>query len=153
MNSLPVQNVLSRLEHVRQTTDHQWFAYCPHGHRSQSKASRKLAIKEGDDGQVMLHCHAGCDIDHIVGLLGLEMKDLWPPHTDVMLKVGLKETLKRRDSLKLLAAEGLKLSMGANDLLRGKQLSEDDLETLRRSSRYVYAAIRDLYVRGSKHGK
>ena len=36
-----------------------------------------LVATEGDDGRVLLHCHAGCEFTEIVQALGLEMKDVF----------------------------------------------------------------------------
>jgi hypothetical protein len=36
-------------------------------------------VRVGDDGRVLLHCHAGCEPGAIVRALGLEMRDLFVP--------------------------------------------------------------------------
>lgn len=36
-----------------------------------------LSVGEGDNGTVLLYCHAGCDTKDVVAALGLEMKDLF----------------------------------------------------------------------------
>ncbi len=49
-------------------------AKCPaHDDRKNS-----LSIREGDDGRVLLHCFARCDVARIVAALGLTMRDLFP---------------------------------------------------------------------------
>lgn len=54
--------------------DHQKSARCPaHDDRSPS-----LAISEGEDGRVIVHCHAGCSLDAILSSLGLAERDLFP---------------------------------------------------------------------------
>ena len=40
--------------------------------------SPSLVIGIGDDGRVLLHCHAGCSTGAVVESLGLEAKDLFP---------------------------------------------------------------------------
>ena len=51
-----------------------WSARCPaHDDRDPS-----LSIGIGTDGRVLLHCHAGCPAEAIVGTLGLAMRDLMP---------------------------------------------------------------------------
>ena len=51
-----------------------WIACCPaHDDRNPS-----LSITDGDDGKVLLHCHAGCSVDQIVSAAGLDLKDLFP---------------------------------------------------------------------------
>src|SRR4051812_14692581 len=50
-----------------------WMARCPvHDDRQAS-----LSIHEGTDGRVLLHCHAGCEVEAVVGALHLELRDLF----------------------------------------------------------------------------
>lgn len=53
------------------------FAKCP-GHED-TKAS--LAIKVGDDGRVLLKCHAGCTNADVVERLGMKMSELFADDT------------------------------------------------------------------------
>jgi hypothetical protein len=45
-----------------------------------------LSLGEGDDGRILVHCHAGCDTSAVLGALGLVMRDLFtdrdPEHDD-----------------------------------------------------------------------
>ncbi len=69
----PIDLVLSRLDGVRRTGDG-YTAHCPaHDDRQQS-----LSIGEGRNGEVLLHCFAGCRTEDIVAALGLAMSDLFP---------------------------------------------------------------------------
>lgn len=69
---MTTHDILSRLEGVRGGHG-QWTARCPaHDDRQNS-----LSVSEGKDGRVLLHCHAGCDLDAITGALGLAAKDLF----------------------------------------------------------------------------
>ena len=71
--SRPVDRVLAALRGVRETSSG-WLARCPaHADRDPS-----LMVGEGDDGRVLLHCHAGCATEDVVRALGLEMNDLFP---------------------------------------------------------------------------
>lgn len=75
--STPVQKVLAGLARVGRSGNG-WSACCPaHDDRNPS-----LSISEGDDGRVLLYCHAGCAVADVVGALGLEMADLSPAATD-----------------------------------------------------------------------
>ena len=56
MNALDV--LLERLERVTQTPSG-WMARCP-GHEDRHPS---LSIREGDDGRILIHCHAGCTPD------------------------------------------------------------------------------------------
>jgi len=51
-----------------------WQAHCPaHEDRNAS-----LSISEGDDGRVLIHCHAGCSFDAITTAMGMSPGDLFP---------------------------------------------------------------------------
>jgi hypothetical protein len=54
-----------------------WVARCPahEDHRA------SLSLTAGDDGRVLLHCHAGCPVDAIVSALGLTTSDLFASDT------------------------------------------------------------------------
>jgi 5S rRNA maturation endonuclease (ribonuclease M5) len=69
-----VQEFLARLQGVK-PTDKGWEAKCPaHDDRHAS-----LTVAEGDDGRVLVRCHAGtgCSFEEIVGALGLKPGDLF----------------------------------------------------------------------------
>jgi 5S rRNA maturation endonuclease (ribonuclease M5) len=64
--------LLDRLERVKRAGKG-WEACCPaHEDRNPS-----LSISVGDDGRVLLFCHAGCSVDAIVAKLGLSLSDLF----------------------------------------------------------------------------
>ncbi len=68
-----VELLLERLEGV---LEHNGFhrAFCPaHDDRN----TPNLDIKEGDEGQALVICRAGCKTHEVVGALGLEMGDLF----------------------------------------------------------------------------
>ncbi len=65
--------ILAKLRAVRKTGNG-WLAQCPvHDDRHPS-----LAIAEGDDGRVLVKCHAGCATQATVAALGLRLVDLMP---------------------------------------------------------------------------
>ena len=76
----PVAEVLARLRNrgiEPQRSAQGWTACCPaHDDRSPS-----LSIACGDDGRVLLHCHAGCRFTEIASALGMASKELFPEHT------------------------------------------------------------------------
>jgi len=76
MNSTadPINTVLDRLDGVKQTGAGEYTARCPaHDDRSPS-----LSVGIGDDGRVLLNCHAGCTPESVVRAAGLEWPDLFP---------------------------------------------------------------------------
>ena len=69
-----LEKVLTKLENVKKTPNG-WEACCPaHDDRHAS-----LSIGMGEDGRILLNCHAGCDPEAIVSAIGLKLADLFPP--------------------------------------------------------------------------
>jgi len=71
-----IENVLSRLQGVRQTATGA-MARCP----SHDDQTASLSISQGQDGRVLLKCFAGCDTVTIVERIGLQMCNLFPSKT------------------------------------------------------------------------
>jgi putative DNA primase/helicase len=69
-----VEQVLERLEGVKQERADQWSARCPaHEDRQAS-----LTVSVGRDESVLLHCFADCSLDQIVHAIELDVRDLFP---------------------------------------------------------------------------
>lgn len=67
------EDLLRRLHGVRRSGSG-YVARCPaHEDREPS-----LSVSEGEDGRVLLHCHAGCSTEAVVQALGLRLADLMP---------------------------------------------------------------------------
>lgn len=67
-----INEILHRLQGVKGGSG-QWSARCPaHEDRQNS-----LSVAVGDDGRILLRCHAGCGVETIAGALGLSVKDLF----------------------------------------------------------------------------
>jgi hypothetical protein len=67
-----VQRVLQLLDHVVRHGEG-WSARCP-AHEDHDPS---LSVTEGNDGRVLLYCHASCSTDAIVTALGLGLGDLF----------------------------------------------------------------------------
>ena len=71
---MDIENLLTRLDKVSGSNG-RFKARCPaHEDRGPS-----LSITEGDDGRLLVHCFAGCDVHQVVSAVGLELSDLFPP--------------------------------------------------------------------------
>ena len=69
----PIDIVLAKFDNPRRNGSG-WTARCPaHEDRMPS-----LSIGEGDDGRVLVTCHAGCELDAVLAAVGLDVKDLFP---------------------------------------------------------------------------
>jgi len=68
-----LEKLLDRLERVCKSGKG-YKALCPaHEDRNPS-----LSIREGDDGEVLVYCHAGCKTEEVLIAVGLSIKDIMP---------------------------------------------------------------------------
>jgi hypothetical protein len=70
-----VDELLSQLQRVKPSGTDRWMALCP-AHKD--VRGRSLSIRE-DNGRILLHCFAGCEVLTICDRLGIELKQLMPP--------------------------------------------------------------------------
>lgn len=69
---MDVRDILNRLTGVKGGSG-QWYARCPaHDDKHQS-----LSVSIGQDGRVLLNCHAGCSVENVAAAMGLTVKDLF----------------------------------------------------------------------------
>jgi hypothetical protein len=74
----PVERVLERAENVRKVGSG-WLVSCPcpdHG-RGRGDKNPSVSVSEGEDGQVLVNCHTGCETEAVVSEWGFGMDDLF----------------------------------------------------------------------------
>jgi hypothetical protein len=76
-NSALLQEILSKLKSVKYIGSGRNMSLCP----AHADKEASLSITTGDDGRVLLKCHAGCVTEDVVHAIGVEMKDLFPSTT------------------------------------------------------------------------
>ena len=113
----PIENLLSRLSKVKGRNG-AWTACCP-AHEDKSPS---LAIKEGDDGRVLLHCFGGCDVHSVLGAVGMDMSDLFPAKRESGTPAK-KATFYASDLLRVIHFEALVVQIAAIDIVNGKEVS------------------------------
>ena len=67
-----IEDLLGRLEKVKKNGADSYICCCP-VHRDKEPS---LSVKETDE-RILMHCHAGCSTEMILGAIGLEMKHLF----------------------------------------------------------------------------
>ena len=86
---MDINDFLDRLEGVKGSGG-QYTARCPsHGDQHSS-----LSVAVGDDGRILLHCHAGCSSADVAAALGLSMKDLFTENTTPKKSSGERATFE-----------------------------------------------------------
>lgn len=117
--------LLAHLDKVRTTGNGRWTACCPH-HKDKSPS---LAIRELDDGRVLLHCFAGCSVEEILSSVGLTFDALFPDKVIENCKP-VRRPFAAADVLECVAAECLLVAVAAANLKRGMELQDIDYERL-----------------------
>lgn len=138
-----VQKLLDRLDGV-EGKGPQWRAICP-AHQSRHR-TRSLAIKEGDRGQVLVRCHAGCEVAEILGALGMELSDLFPPRLphDQHFHRGEKRPWPLRDVLSAFVMNERVIWVVLNDYLHDRPLDESGKQLVRKLMERQAAMLGEL---------
>lgn len=127
----------SRLDKVRKTGNGRWVARCP----AHDDKGPSLAIREIEDGRVLMHCFAGCESASVLASVGLQFEDLFPE------RIG-GDTLRRErrpfnaaDVLRCLSFESILLHQYAVSLSKGEPLTDANRERLlTAASRFQHGA-------------
>ena len=133
-----IDDLLSRLDGVRQTAPARWLAKCPaHEDRSPS-----LAITEQGDGRVLIYCHALCNWESVLGAVGLDASALFPDKP----KGGYYVQNERRpfnaiDVLRCVGFESLVVAVAASNLAHGTALTEGDHARLLLAAERLQSAV------------
>lgn len=70
---MTITDFLTKFEHVSESAG-QHVTRCP----AHDDGRASLSIAEGDDGRILLKCHAGCNVEQIAGAVGVQLRDLFP---------------------------------------------------------------------------
>jgi hypothetical protein len=132
--------LLSRLDGV-QGRGPRWRAICP-AHESRHR-TRTLAVFEADDGRVLVKCHAGCEVSAIVGALGLDLTDLFPPKP-VDHAPRVRKPWAARDVVAALRAETMVGWVLLTDIANGKVLTKGDRERAKVAAERAAHLMREL---------
>ena len=113
---MSAHDIVSRLDHCRQSGRDKWLARCPaHDDRSPS-----LSIRDIGDGRTLINCFAGCGAVDVLAAIGLELSDLYPPTDRHHYASTCREEEKALDELVVEIAEA--------DRAAGKEQTEADLD-------------------------
>jgi hypothetical protein len=128
--------LLSHLDGIRETGHGKYVARCPaHDDRSPS-----LAIKDCDDGRVLVHCFAGCETEDVLSAIGLTFSDVMPER--IGKEHSYKPVRQRFDARQVLA--GVSHEVTVVVLLAERyapQMSHEDETRLRLAAERITAGI------------
>lgn len=133
--------ILSRLEKVRRTGN-SYLARCPaHDDRTPS-----FAVTEASDGRILAKCFGGCSFDEIVGAVGLDVSEWFPPK-EIEYTKPFRRSFPAGDVLAAVADEAFFVAYAAAFMSQGGCLSAED------KSRLMVAVERILEARRAALGE
>lgn len=135
----PVDRLIPRLDHARETGPDRWLARCP----AHDDVNPSLAIRETDDGRVLVHCFAGCGAVDVVGAVGLKLCDLFPDDRRDRGPIPARDRHVPRDVLRAVAVEVFLVQICAEQVARGEALADADRDRLAVASARIRAAARE----------
>ena len=121
---MSTDKVLSHLTRVKRTAPGKWSACCPaHEDRSPS-----LAVRELDDGRVLVHCFGGCSVESVLGAIGLDMTDLFPERVAAPGAGTAPQRLRlpASQAIEILERETMIVAVVGGDMVRKKDITETD---------------------------
>lgn len=124
---MSIEALISRLDGVKETGHGRYVAKCSaHDDRSPS-----LAIRECDDGRILIHCFAGCEVESVLTAVGLTFSDLYPekPGSDHSYKP-IRQRFDARQLLATLDHEAMVTAVIAGDILEHKHIDESTWDRL-----------------------
>ena len=134
------QALLHRLDAVRQRGDGRWSAECP-AHRDKTPS---LSIRELDDGRILLHCFAGCDVHAITAALNIQLCDLFPERLSHSLRSMKRQRLiTATQALEIINADALFIAVTACDLARQALVQESIKDKLLLAASRINLALRE----------
>ena len=136
----PADNLLARLQRVKRTGPGRWIASCP----TREDRHPSLAIRELDDGRVLLHDFGGDDVSSILAAVGLDVCDLFPGNPGAASAA--KRPFNASDVLALVAFESSVAVVVCADVLRHRVVSEVDFDRLLAAAQRLGDAVEVCHV-------
>jgi hypothetical protein len=138
----PIENLISRLDKVKGRNG-SWTARCP----AHEDKGTSLAERENEDGRILLHCFAGCETANVLGALGMDMTDLFPPDSkrrdySALGKPSMKPAFFASDLMRIIHFEALVVQIVAFDIANNKPINEETRERMLTAYQRIDEAVR-----------
>jgi hypothetical protein len=132
---MTVDDLVARLEGVRQTAPDRWVARCPaHEDRAPS-----LSIRVTADGVILVHDFAGCTALDVCVAIGVEYADLFPDRRIRRVEPG-RVRIPAAERLELLAHETTTAAIVVNDILSTKSATDAQWQRLAQAAARIGGA-------------
>lgn len=141
---MTAETLLSRLGGVKATGSGRWIARCP-AHEDKRPS---LAVRELEDGRILLFDFGGCDAESVLGAIGLGFEALFPER-EIQHGKPERRPFPAADVLRCLAFEALVVATAGAALFTGHPFSETDRTRLMLAVSRIQEA---LTAAGVDHG-
>jgi hypothetical protein len=132
-----IENILTRLEKVKGRNG-AYTACCP----AHTDKSPSLAIRELEDGRILMKCFANCSVQEIMGAIGMDIGDLFPNVNKDLPPV--KRKYYATDLLRVIEFEAWVVSVAAYTMSQGLQLSEEDRTRMKVAQTRIMEAVKNI---------
>lgn len=131
----PADTVVAKLDGVKQVGPAEWVARCP----AHDDKSPSLALREADDGRLLVHCFAGCSAVEVMAALGLCVSDLFAGPLEHH-KTTIRHPFSPAAVLKAIKHECLVVAIAGHDAMDGKLTDADRVRMVKAIERITEAA-------------
>ncbi len=136
---MSADTLLQHLKKVKRTKPGHWLACCP----AHDDKTPSLAVRELDDGRILVHCFSGCSVHEILGAVGMDMADLFPEReAGKHFSPGEKRPFPAADILRAIAFESTLVLIAAADMLAGNPFNETDRARLTLAVGRIQSALK-----------
>ena len=135
-----LEDFVSRLERVQRTRTGSYIASCP-AHQDRSPS---LAVRETEDGRILLKCFAGCAADEVVGSMGLTLGDLFPEKLTSEHTPSSRRPFPLSDVLRALVLETDLIVLYSAKLRRGERFTDADRSRLLLAAQRINSAVMEV---------
>lgn len=133
---MSIDNLLSRLTKVKRNGQGSWMACCPN-HQDKTAS---LAIKDFDDGRIIINCFAGCDTYSILNSVGLDWADVMPEKLTGHSHKPVKSIIYPSDALRLIRFE-TQIVLYCAYKQRKEGLNNEDIQRLELAMQRIHKAM------------
>lgn len=131
-----LDNFVSRLSKAKRTGNGSWIACCP----AHADKSPSMTVREVEDGMLLVHCFAGCDIDAIAGSVGMTIADLMPDKQPDDVRKARRIPFSPADVLACSKSDAALLYVVMCDIGKGLMLTDKQIDSAKRAAARVYSA-------------
>ena len=129
--------ILDRLDGVRRTGPDRWLARCP----AHDDKRPSLAIRELQDGRILIHDFGGCAVHDVLTAVGLTFDALFPERLGEFKSE--RRPFPAADVLRAIGFEALLVATAAANISNGIELSAEDRGRLSLAAGRIEAAVEE----------